>query len=74
MMMKVVVKELKEGTCEYSGKSGECVVVSLDEDTPDALISTSEFWRLVRFRQRMKEKRTGGDAGRKSSKGAQISD
>ena len=70
--MNVIIKELKEGTCEYSGKTGECVIVSLDEDTPDALISTGEFWRLVRFRQRQMEKKNTADATRKTARAAQT--
>jgi len=70
--MNVIIKELKEGTCEYSGKTGECVIVSLDEDTPDALISTGEFWRLVRFRQRQMEKKNTPDATGKTARAAQT--
>ncbi len=61
--MKVVITEfLTEGTCEFSGKSGECLKVVLDPNTPPATVSTSHFIKLVRFHAQQEAKRAAQPA------------
>lgn len=65
--MKVVVKDLQEkGTCEYTGKEGEIVVCSLDEQMPDVVLSTQEFFRQLRFMKRQRDKKGNGATGQPS--------
>jgi len=64
--MNVVIRDLQEnGVCDYTGKETEVVVCSLDEQTPDAVLSTQEFFRQLRFRKRQQEKLRNGP-GRQS--------
>lgn len=61
--MKVIITEfLTEGTCEFSGKSGECLKVVLDPSTPPAIVSTSHFIKLVRFHAQQEAKRAAQPA------------
>ena len=58
--MNVVIHDLVSGECELSGKTNvECVRVSFDEKTPEAIISTAEFVKLLRFKKKQASK---GDA------------
>ena len=56
--MRIVITEfVSEGTCEYSGKTGECLRVVLDANSPPAVVSTSHFINLVRFQSQQEAKR-----------------
>ena len=58
MTMNVVIHDLVSGECELSGKANvECVRVSFDEKTPEAIISTAEFVKLLRFKKKQEEKK-----------------
>lgn len=62
MSMNVVIHDLVTGECEFSGKSDvECVRVTLDEQTPEAVISTTELVKLLRFKKKQEAK--NGPAG-----------
>ena len=55
--MNVVIHDLVSGECELSGKSNvECVRVTLDEGTPEAVISTAEFVKFLRFKKKQASK------------------
>lgn len=55
--MNVVIHDLVSGECELSGKANvECVRVTLDEKTPEAVISTAEFVKLLRFKKKQESK------------------
>ncbi len=70
MTMNVVIHDLVSGECELSGKSNvECVRVTLDEKTPEAVISTAEFVKLLRFKKKQASK---GDADRAPSPAAKT--
>lgn len=57
-MLRVVITDLLVGECELTGKTdAECVRVQFDEDSPEALIATTEFFRLLRFERKQREKR-----------------
>ena len=69
--MNVVIHDLVSGECELSGKSNvECVRVTFDEKTPEAVISTAEFVKLLRF----KKKQASKNAAPRSSQPAGKSD
>ena len=54
--MNVVIHDLVSGECELSGKANvECVRVTFDEKTPEAIISTAEFVKLLRFKKKQEE-------------------
>ena len=55
--MKVVISDFLTAECEFSGKSdAECVCVCLDETTPEAVISTAELFKWLRFKKKQEEK------------------
>ncbi len=57
MTMNVVIHDLVSGECELSGKANvECVRVTLDEKTPEAIISTAEFVKFLRFKNKQESK------------------
>ncbi len=63
--MRIVITEfLNEATCEYSGKTGECIRVVLEANNPPAVVSTSHFINLVRFQSQQEAKRTALAAGK----------
>ena len=56
--MRIVITDfLAEGTCEFSGKTSECLKIVLDANTPPAVVSTSHFIKLVRFHAQQEAKR-----------------
>ncbi|MGD9644343.1 MAG: hypothetical protein AB7U73_01440 [Pirellulales bacterium] len=56
--MRIVITDfVTEGTCEYSGKKGECLRVALDANSPPATVSTTHFVNLVRFQSQQEAKR-----------------
>ena len=56
--MHVVITDFVTAECEFSGRSAiECVLVSLDEATPQAVISTGELVKWLRFQKKQEEKR-----------------
>ena len=56
-MMRVVISDLFIGECELTGKSGtECVRVQFDDSSPEAVVATTELFRLLRFQRKQKEK------------------
>lgn len=56
-MMRVVISDLFIGECELTGKSEiECVRVQFDDSSPEAVIATTELFRLLRFQRKQKEK------------------
>lgn len=55
--MKVVITDFLVADCEFSGKSGaECVRAFLDDVTPEAVISTAELIKWLRFKKKQEEK------------------
>ena len=55
--MKVVISDFLTAECEFSGKSdAECVSVCLDDATPEAVISTAELIKWLRFKKKQEEK------------------
>ncbi|MGE0536219.1 MAG: hypothetical protein AB7O68_14660 [Pirellulales bacterium] len=63
--MRIVITEfLNEATCEFSGKTGECLKVVLDPNTPPAVVAGGEFIKLVRFQSQQEAKRTAQAAGK----------
>lgn len=57
--MHVVITDFVTGECEFTGKADvECVRVRLDEASPDAVVSTAELIRLLRFKKKQLEKQT----------------
>ncbi len=55
--MNIVITDLLTSECELTGKSdAECVRVVLDEDSPEAVIATSELIRLLRFHKKQHDK------------------
>ena len=55
--MRVLITDLLTTECELTGKSdAECVRVVLDEESPEAVIATSELIRLLRFRKKQCDK------------------
>ena len=65
--MNVQITDLQEkGTCEYTGKEGEVIVCSLDEQMPDVVLSTQEFFRQLRFRRLQSAKKARGSASASS--------
>jgi hypothetical protein len=55
--MRIVITDfVSDGTCEYSGKKGECLRVVLDANSPPATVSTSHFINLVRFQSQQEAK------------------
>jgi hypothetical protein len=56
-MMRVVISDLFIGECELTGKSEtECVRVQFDDSSPEAVVATTELFRLLRFQRKQKEK------------------
>lgn len=50
--MKVVITDFLIADCELCGKSGvECVKATLDPQTPEAVISTAELVKVLRFQK-----------------------
>ena len=73
MTMNVVIHDLVTAECELSGKANvECVRVTLDEKTPEAIISTAEFVKFLRFKKKQESKngapRAAQPAGRSDAK------
>lgn len=55
--MRVLITDLLTTECELTGKCDvECVRVVLDEESPEAVIATSELIRLLRFRKKQCDK------------------
>ena len=55
--MRVLITDLFTSECELTGKSdAECVRVVLGEQSPEAVIATSELIRLLRFTKRQHDK------------------
>ena len=55
--LNIVITDLEPSSeCELTGKTGECVRVQLDPTTPEAVISTKELLRLLRFRKTQQNK------------------
>ena len=56
--MRVLNTEfIADGTCELSGKSGECVKAVFDSNAPPAIVSTTHFIKLIRFHAHQEAKR-----------------
>ena len=67
--MNVIVKDMQDqGTCEYTGKTGEVVFCSLDEQMPEVVLSTLEFFRQLRFMRLQREKKNGSAAQSRTPK------
>ena len=63
--MRVLITDLLTTECELTGKSdAECVRVVLDEESPEAVIATSELIRLLRFRKKQCDKVEASRASR----------
>jgi hypothetical protein len=61
--MRVVVTDfVPSATCEVNGKTGECVRVILEPDTPPATVSPNEFIKLLRFQSQQEAKRAAQPA------------
>jgi hypothetical protein len=59
--MNVIITDFLTGDCEFSGRSNtDCVRVALDESTPEAVISTAELIKWLRFKKRQEDKRENG--------------
>ena len=57
MPINVVISDLVSSSeCELTGKTGECVRVKLDPNSPEAVIGTKELLRILRFRQTQQNK------------------
>lgn len=57
-MLRVVISDLLVAECELTGKTEtECVRVQFDDESPDAVIATTELFRLLRFQRKQMEKR-----------------
>ena len=57
-VMKIVITELFTGECELTGKKEtECCRVKLDEAAPEAVVATSELFRLLRFHVKQVQKK-----------------
>lgn len=70
--MRIVISDfLAEGTCEFSGKAGECLRVVLEPGSPPAVVSTAHFVKLVRFQAQQETKRTAQAAAKQPP--AQVS-
>lgn len=56
--MRVLITELFTGECELTGKKDiEVVRVKLDEAAPEAVVATSELFRLLRFHVKQIQKK-----------------
>lgn len=56
--MRMLITDLiADGTCEFSGKTGECLKVVLEPNAPPAVVSTKKFIELVRFQAQQQAKR-----------------
>lgn len=66
MSLHVIITDLlPNGDCELTGKSGvECVRARFDESTPEAVICSKEFMRVVRFRKTQQDKLDARGASR----------
>lgn len=64
---------LPQAECDYSGRTGEAVEISTDDGTiQHAVISLAQLGKLLRFRHRQEERRTGNQdtaAARQSPRG-----
>lgn len=59
MALKVVITDFLVSECELTGKADtECVRVKLQDDSPEAVIATSELVRLLRFQKKQHDKQT----------------
>ncbi len=57
MPINVVISDLVPSSeCELTGKTGECVGVKLDPNSPEAVIGMKELLRLLRFRKTQQDK------------------
>lgn len=56
-MRMLITDLLAEGTCEFSGKTGECLKVVFEQNAPPAVVSTKKFIELVRFQAQQQAKR-----------------
>lgn len=56
-MRMLITELLAEVTCEFSGKTGECLKVVFDQNAPPAIVSTKKFIELVRFQAQQQAKR-----------------
>jgi len=53
----IVSNFFPEGTCDWSGKTGEAIEVSLDDGSiTKAVVCFSEFQKLLRFRHKQDSK------------------
>jgi hypothetical protein len=56
--MRVLITDLFTGECELTGKKdAECVRVKLDDAAPEAVVATSELFRLLRFHVKQVQKK-----------------
>jgi len=48
---------IAEGVCEFTGRTGECLKVIFEQNSPAAIVSTKKFIELVRFQAQQQAKR-----------------
>lgn len=63
-MRITIIDFLTDGCCELTGRSGECVKVMLDPQTPPAIVSTTHFIKLIRFHAQQEAKRAAATAAK----------
>ncbi len=61
--MRMLITDLiADGTCEFTGKTGECLKVLFEQNAPPAVVSTKKFIELVRFQAQQQAKRAAASA------------
>lgn len=56
--MRMLITDLiADGSCEFTGKTGECLKVVFEQNVPPAVVSTKKFIELVRFQAQQQAKR-----------------